>query len=77
MIDDLPLPHDAHVQAARQEFRDCGFTIHAMQFKRSPEALAALRAYNRVPGSWQHPFAWKYHPNEWCARRWAETGRLV
>ena len=77
MIEDAPEPHDAHVQAAHREFRDCGFTINAMQFKRSPEALQALRDYNRAPEGWPHPFAWNYHPNEWCALRWAETGRLV
>jgi hypothetical protein len=70
-------PHDAHVLAAHKTFRDCGFTIAAMQYKRPPEALAALRAFNKVPDNWQHPIAWEYHPNEWCARRWAETGRLV
>lgn len=72
-----PEPHDAHVQAAHKVFRDCGFSLAAMAFKRPPEALAALRAFNRVPDGWQHPFAWGYHPNEWCARRWAETGKLV
>ena len=78
MLDEFPPPpHDAHVVAARKQFRDCGFDLSAMQYKRPPEALAALRKFNRVPDSWQHPFAWKYHPNAWCARRWAETGRLV
>lgn len=72
-----PEPHDAHVQAASKEFRDCGFTLAAMEFKRPPEALQALRDYNRAPADWKHPFAWNYHPNEWCAHRWAETGRLV
>ena len=72
-----PEPHDAHVVLANQVFRDCGFTLNAMQFRRPPEALEALRKFNRVPDGWQHPFAWNYHPNEWCARRWRETGRLV
>lgn len=33
-------PHDAHVEQAVKAFRDCGFTLAAMQFKRPPEALA-------------------------------------
>ena len=72
-----PGPHDAHVQHATKLFRDCGFSLAAMQYKRPPEALAALRAFNKVPDSWQHPIAWEYFPNEWSVRRWAETGRLV
>lgn len=63
-------PHDAHVQAAIKVFRDCGFTIAAMQWKRAPEALAALRACNKVPDGWQHPFAWGYHPNAYMAANW-------
>jgi hypothetical protein len=69
-------PHDAHVQAATKQFRDCGFSLAAMQYKRPPEALAALRAFNGVPEGWQHPFAWNYHPNAWCRDRWLATGRL-
>lgn len=72
-----PEPHDAHVVLANKLFRDVGFTISAMQFKRPPEALAALRAFNRVPDTWKHPFPWNYHPNEWCRDRWLQTRRLV
>lgn len=62
-------PRDAHVQQAHKLFRDCGFTLMAMQFKRSPESLQALRDFNRAPENWAHPIPWEYHPNEWCARR--------
>ena len=72
-----PPQQDAHVQAASKLFRDCGFTLAAMQYPRPPEALAALRAFNRAPEDWQHPFAWNYHPNEWCARKWMEIGVLT
>mgnify|MGYP003387322771 CR=1 FL=1 len=70
-------PHDAHVVLAHKIFRDCGFTLAAMQFKRPPEALTALKRFNGLPDDAKVPFAWKYHPNIWCAQRWAETGRLV
>lgn len=70
MRDEILEPYDAHVQAASQLFRDVGFTIAAMQFKRPPEALAALRSFNRVPDDWQHPFAWGYFPNAWCRDNW-------
>lgn len=74
---DEPLPYDAHVVLADKVFRDVGFTLAAMQWPRPPEALQALRDFNNVPANWQHPFAWGYHPNAWCAKRWAEAGRLV
>lgn len=67
-----PKPYDAHVQLAHKTFRDVGFTLHAIQFPRSPEALAALRKFNRVPDNWQHPFAWGYHPDEWSRDHWKE-----
>ena len=70
-------PHDAHVVQARKLFRDCGFDLHAMQFKRSPEALKVLRDFSRVPDDWQHPFAWNYHPNQWCRDRFENTGKLT
>lgn len=63
-------PHDAHVRQARKLFRDCGLDLMAMQFPRCPEALAALRAYNRVPDNWPHPYAWNFHPNAWCRDNW-------
>ena len=74
---DKPTPNDAHVVHATKLFRDCGFTIAAMQYKRPPEALTALKQFNGLPDDYNAPVAWNYHPNEWCARRWAETGRLV
>ncbi len=77
LIAEEPVPHDAHVVQAHKLFRDCGFELSAMQYPRSPEALAALREFNRVPATWVHPIPWEYHPNEWCAQRWRETGRLV
>ena len=63
-------PHDAHVEQAVKVFRDCGFTIAAMQFKRPPEALAALRRFNRVPDGWKHPFGWGYFPNASMRDNW-------
>jgi hypothetical protein len=69
VIEDEPEPHDAHVQLANKLFRDVGFTLAAMQFKRSPESLQALRDFNRVPATWQHPIPWEYHPNRWLAQR--------
>lgn len=72
-----PKSYDAHVLAANKQFRDVGFTLSAMQFKRSPEALAALRKSNSVPETWKHPFSWNYHPNTWCRDRWLETGMFV
>lgn len=76
-VNDMGEPHDAHIQAAHKVFRDCGFTLAAMQWKRPPEALAALKRLNGLPEGAKVPFAWRYHPNEWCARRWAETGELT
>lgn len=70
-------PHDAHVRATNDLFRACGFTLGAMRYPRSPEALLALKRFNRLPDDFPVPAAWHYHPNEWSARRWAETGRLV
>ncbi|MCR4297228.1 MAG: hypothetical protein NUV75_00535 [Gallionella sp.] len=69
--------HDAHVQLAHKAFRDCGFTIAAMQYPRPPEALNALKAFNGLPPDAAVPFAWGYHPNEWCAKKWATTGKLT
>lgn len=63
--DHRPEPHDAHVEAATAVFRASGFTLAAMQLKRSPEALLALKRLNGVPDDMKVPFAWKYHPNAW------------
>lgn len=76
LLDEIE-PHDAHVQAAHKVFRNCGFTIAAMQYPRSPEALVALKRFNGLPDDAKVPPAWNYHPNAWCARRWEETGQLV
>lgn len=70
-------PHDAHVQVANALFRKAGFTLAAMQFPRPHESLIALKRFNGLPADAHVPLAWHYHPNAWCARRWAETGRLV
>jgi hypothetical protein len=69
-------PHDAHVRLAHKTFRDCGFDITAMQWKRPPEALIALKRFNGLPDDAKVPFAWGYHPNEALARKWREKGVL-
>lgn len=69
-LDDASDPHDAHVELARQTFRECGFTLSAMQYKRPPEALAGLRKYNRVPDNWRNPFAWGYFANAHMRDNW-------
>lgn len=74
---DVPVQHDAHVVAATKVFRDCGFSLLAMQFKRPPKALVALKRFNGLADDAPVPFAWNYHPNQWCRDRWLETGRLV
>ncbi|HLP68340.1 MAG TPA: hypothetical protein VK181_12560 [Rhizobium sp.] len=65
-----PEPHHAHIEAAHKVFRDCGFTLAAMQYPRSAEALEGLRRFNKVPATWQHPFAWGYFPNEHMRDNW-------
>ena len=72
-----PEPHDAHVLLASKTFRDCGFSSAAMQFKRPPEALTALKRFNGLPDDAKVPFASSDPPNARCAARWPETGRLV
>lgn len=69
-MEEDPLPHDAHVQLANGLFRSCGFTLAAMQFPRSPDALEGLKKFNGVPEGMKVPFAWNYHPNQWCADNW-------
>lgn len=76
-LSEEPMPHDAHIILANKVFRDCGFTLSAMQFRRPLEALIALKRFNGLPDDTKVPFAWNYHPNAWCAKRWKETGRLV
>lgn len=63
-------PHDAHVQAAHKVFRDCGFTIAAMQYPRPPEALIGLKRFNRLPDDAKAPPAWHYFPNAYMAANW-------
>jgi hypothetical protein len=75
-VSDEPNYHDAHVRLAHKIFRDCGFTLAAMRYPRPPGALVALKIFNGLPSDAPVPFAWRYHPNEWCARRWRETGAL-
>lgn len=65
-----PEPRDAHVQAAIKVFRDCGFTIAAMQFKRLPEALAGLKQFNGLKPDTKTPFAWGYFPNAYMRDNW-------
>ena len=69
--------YDAHVVEANAVFRSAGFTLLAMQYPRSAEALIALKRFNGLADDAKVPFAWNYHPNEWCQRRWTETGRLI
>ena len=65
-----PEPHDAHVQAAHKVFRDCGFTIAAMQYPRCPEALAGLKRFNRLTPETKVPPAWHYFPNAYMRDNW-------
>lgn len=63
-------PYDAHVSAARKVFRDCGFTLAAMQYPRPPEALLALKRFNGLRDDTKVPFGWGYFPNAWCRDNW-------
>jgi hypothetical protein len=65
-----PQSHDAHVQAAHKVFRDCGFTIAAMQYPRSAEALLGLKRFNGLRDDAKVPHAWHYHPNAHMAANW-------
>ena len=65
-----PEPHDAHVVQATKLFRDCGFTLAAMQFPRCADALAGLRRFNRVPEGHPVPVAWNYFPNAYMRDNW-------
>ena len=65
-----PEPHDAHVRQATKLFRDCGFTLAAMQYPRSPEALIGLKQFNGLPDDAKVPVAWRYHPNAYMAANW-------
>ena len=64
-----PEPHHAHIQAAHDTFRKAGFTIAAMQWKRSPDQLKNLKRFNGLSDDAPVPFAWGYFPNAWCATK--------
>ncbi len=66
----MPEQHDAHVQAARKIFRDCGFDLSAMQYPRCAEALAGLKRFNGVPEGMAVPLAWHYFPNAYMRDNW-------
>lgn len=72
-----PQPHDAHVVAANKAFRDCGFTLAAMQYPRPAAALVALKRFNGLADGAKVPFAWGYHPNAWCRDTWLAKGALA
>jgi len=61
---------EGHVTAARKVFRDCGFTLAAMQFPRPPEALSALKRFNGLPDDAKVPTAWDYFPNAYMRDNW-------
>lgn len=65
-----PPNHDAHVVTATKIFRDCGFTLGAMQHPKPPEAIEALRRFNGVPSGVPHPVAWDYFPNQYFRDNW-------
>lgn len=65
-----PEPHDAHVILANKRFRDCGFTLAAMQYPRPVEALNALKAFNGLKPEAKVPHAWGYFPNPFCRDNW-------
>lgn len=62
----------AHVEYAKKMFRDVGFTIEAMRYRRTAEALEGLRQFNNVPAGWRHPVAWEYFPNEHMRDNWQQ-----
>jgi len=62
--------HDAHVALATKTFRDSGFSLAAMQWKRSAAEVEALRQFNGAPAGWAHPFAWRYFPNPAMRDQW-------
>lgn len=63
---------NAHVVFATKLFRDCGFTLAAMEFPRSPEALTALKRVNGLTDDAKVPFAWGYFPNAWMRDNWGQ-----
>ena len=65
-------PYDAHVVLANKVFRDCGFTLAAMQFPRCHDALVALKRVNGLKADAKVPFAWGFFPNQWMRDNWKE-----
>lgn len=63
---------NAHVVLATKLFRDCGFTLAAMEFPRPPEALTALKRVNGLADDAKVPFAWGYFPNAWMRDYWEQ-----
>lgn len=63
-------PHDAHIQAAHKVFRECGFTLAAMQYKRTQDALNGLKRFNGCSNDANVPFAWGYFPNAYMRDNW-------
>ncbi len=61
---------DAHVILANKIFRAAGFSLTAMQFPRSEEALKGLLRFNRAPVGFKEPFAWRYFPNAYMRDNW-------
>jgi hypothetical protein len=64
--------HDAHVRHATKMFRDVGYMLSAMAFKRPPEALAALKRFNGLSDFAPVPFAWGYFPNAHMRDNWQQ-----
>lgn len=56
MADDFP---------TEQEFRDVGFTKHAVNHPLSDRAIAWVRKFNGVPEGYKEPRAWHYAPNQY------------
>ena len=65
-------PHHSHIDLANKVFRDCGFSIAAMQYPRSPEALVGLKRFNGLKDDVKTPFAWGYFPNSYVRDNWAK-----
>lgn len=61
---------NAHVVLATKLFRDCGFTLAAMQFPRPEAALVALKKANGLPADAKVPLAWGYFPNAYMRNNW-------
>ncbi|MEO1490134.1 MAG: hypothetical protein AAFR88_11980, partial [Pseudomonadota bacterium] len=54
----------------KRGFDAVGFSLQAMQYKRSEKALLALRRFNGLSDSMPEPFGWRFHPNKWCSENW-------